>query len=132
MAVWSRFPGGLTLAHTPATLQELVRARFLAFLLILSLLPATTELIEAVVHYVEHGDLAHAEADEHGTTALGMSEHGCSGTFHLCSCHTAIAVTPTIAGTLTPIDRADALAPLRPPSREGKGASAPDIRPPIA
>jgi hypothetical protein len=104
----------------------------IAVVVILSLMPATTELIEAVVHYVEHGDLAHADKDDHGTKALGTDEHGCAGTFHLCSCHTAVAVTPVVTVVLSVIVHGRPLDPVAFLGREGVGASAPAFRPPIA
>lgn len=98
----------------------------------LSLLPSL-EVVELVVHWVEHGDLAHGERDGHERSALGSDEHGCTGTFHLCGCHSASVISPAAQAQST-----------RPPpaqsrqgffahfDRDGLGAAAPPIRPPIA
>lgn len=122
--------------HTPATVAVLVRARFLAFLLILSLLPVTSELIEAVSHYAEHGDLAHADShaasNEHDSPPLGEDEHGCAGTFHLCACHTAVALAPSVTVPLTAFDQTRSVLAISPAGRIGQGLPAPDLRPPIS
>jgi len=108
----------------------LVRARILAIVLTLSILPSTMELIEAVVHWAEHGDSAHGE--DHHSSALGTDEHGCSGTFHLCACHTASAVAPSVVVDLASYGFLDNEACIAPASHVGLGATAPPIRPPIA
>ncbi len=61
-------------------------AGFIASLLILGMTP-TVELLENVVHLAFEGHTAHALPDlEHEKEG---AEHGCSGTFHICSCHTS-------------------------------------------
>jgi hypothetical protein len=107
-----------------------VRARILALLLTLSIVPSTMELVEAVVHWAEHGDSAHG--DGHGSSALGTDEHGCSGTFHLCACHTASVVAPSVVLDLNVYSFLDHEACFEPASRVGLGATAPPVRPPIA
>jgi hypothetical protein len=59
--------------------------RTLVVMALVLLLPLFGEAIENAVHYVLHGHAAHAEAtpDHHAPPA---PEHGCTGTFHLCSC----------------------------------------------
>ncbi|MGN6106015.1 MAG: hypothetical protein ACTHU0_12985 [Kofleriaceae bacterium] len=109
-----------------------MRSRILALLLALSIVPSAMELVELVVHWAEHGDLAHAERDRHDTAPLGADEHGCSGTFHLCSCHTVNAVPPALAPVVNRTDcdgRSTSTVAL---DRAGEGAPAPPIRPPIA
>lgn len=108
----------------------LVRARILAILLTLSILPSTMELVEAVVHWAQHGDSAHG--DDHDSTALGTDEHGCSGTFHLCACHTASVVAPSVVTDLSVYSFLEYEAGVEPASHVGLGATAPPIRPPIA
>lgn len=90
------------------------------------------ELIELAVHWAEHGDVAHGEEDGHGSSALGTDEHGCSGTFHLCGCHTASVLTPSIATIVESFDSLAFGACFEPVTRDGLGATAPPIRPPIA
>lgn len=109
-----------------------MRSRLLAFLLVLSILPVTGEVVELVVHWGQHGDVAHGDSDEHESAPLGSDEHGCSGLFHMCACHTAQATTPqeSVATSLVTTDRrVDVLAP---PRHDGCDAPAPTIRPPIA
>ncbi len=95
----------------------------------LSLLPSM-EVAEMVVHWVEHGDLAHGE---HERSALGSDEHGCTGTFHLCGCHTASATLPAAqAQTSRPPPAQRRKGFFAHLDRDGVGAQAPPIRPPIA
>ena len=108
-----------------------MRTWILALLLTLSLLPSM-EVIELAVHLVQHGDLAHGDRDGHEKSALGSDEHGCSGTFHLCGCHTASALASAEISAHAihcPTSR-DACFPSA--GRDGLGATAPPIRPPIA
>jgi len=104
----------------------------LAFLLALSILPATGEVVELVVHWATHGDVAHVAGDAHDTTPMGSDEHGCSGLFHMCACHTAQATTTqvsVIAASAPPNRAVDSVAPL---ADAGRDAPSPTIRPPIA
>lgn len=107
-----------------------MRIRILVLLLVLSTLPSTMELVEAVVHWVEHGDAAHG--DGHASVGMGADEHGCSGTFHVCRCHTANVITPAVAVVPCAISHVDREASFELRSRVGLGAMAPPIRPPIA
>lgn len=84
-----------------------------------------------VVHWAEYGDLAHADQDRHGSSPIGTDEHGCSGTFHLCGCHTA----NLIASVVTDVRSFSSLDPgtcHEPVTHDGVDAMAPPIRPPIA
>ena len=124
-------PRALTEGKAGAIVVVLVRARILALLLVLSIVPSTMELVEAVVHWAEHGDSAHG--DGHASSALGgTDEHGCSGTFHLCACHTANVLAPSVVLDLNVYSFLDYEACSAPASRVGLGATAPPIRPPIA
>ena len=110
-----------------------MRSRFLAFLLVLSMLPASGEIVDLVMRLATRGDVAQVVSDAHDQTPPGSDERGCSGLFHLCSCHNA-QVTMTASGTAiakpSPHDRViDAHAPT--PDR-GRGAPPPPIRPPIS
>ncbi len=123
-------PGGLTCPSPSASLGAL-RVWMLSLLLVLSLIPSM-EVIELAVHLVQHGDLAHGERDHHESSALGTDEHGCSGAFHLCSCHTS-SVTALAESTLrsvyAPTSHTNSFAAT---GRAGLGATAPPHRPPIA
>ena len=73
--------------------------RLLALFLTVAMWPGLSELVELTVHAAEHGDVAHAEDDDHDGSPLGEDEHGCSGTFHLCPCHHP---TPVVGPTVPP------------------------------
>jgi hypothetical protein len=60
--------------------------RWLAVVVLVALTPGTGELFENLGHLLVEGHLAHAEEQGDDHSAPG-SEHGCNGTFHLCSCH---------------------------------------------
>jgi hypothetical protein len=47
--------------------------------------PGTFELTEHAVHLVIHGDSGHADRDHAQDSS--HDEHGCSGTYHACTCH---------------------------------------------
>lgn len=89
------------------------------------------EVVELVVHWVEHGDLAHGERDGHERSALGSDEHGCTGAFHLCGCHTASMIAAGEPAQLRAerVVQRDVIFPVD--VRVGRGAMAPPIRPPI-
>ena len=108
-----------------------MRIRILALALVLAILPTTGELLELVVHWAQHGDVAHQVGDDHGSAPLGTDEHGCSGTFHLCPCHTAQATTPPSCDVAPPVTLARRIDALGPVPRLGLGAPAPSFRPPI-
>jgi len=81
--------------------------RGLILALIWMLTPGLTETAENLWHVVRWGHAAHA-ADQGADHEPKGDEHGCSGTFHLCSCHhsTSATLTPAIAGTDLPaLDR---------------------------
>lgn len=71
--------------------------------LIWMLTPGLTEAAENLWHVVRSGHAAHA-ADQGADHEPEGDEHGCSGTFHLCSCHhsTSTTLTPATAGTELP------------------------------
>lgn len=50
-----------------------------------AIVPGIGELLENAVHFTVEGHLAHSapDGDTHGPA---LPEHGCSGTYHLCSC----------------------------------------------
>lgn len=89
--------------------------RCLAFGLVLALTPGLAEAVENVWHLALLGHSAHAtdEGSDHQPTG---DEHGCSGTFHVCSCHHASSVLP-VSPTLLALNRT------------GRGAAVPPLLP---
>lgn len=63
-------------------------APIIVFTLVYLLTPGAFELTENVLHLVGHGDTAHGEAGHSG--AESSDEHGCSGPYHFCICHTSV------------------------------------------
>ena len=61
--------------------------KVLALLLIFGLMPGGAEIIENVVHLATDGHTAHA-VDDAAHAPQGV-EHGCSGSMHLCECHSS-------------------------------------------
>jgi hypothetical protein len=109
-----------------------VRARFLALLLVLAIWPSTGETAEYVVHWIQYGDAAHAAGDAHEESPIGADEHGCSGMFHLCSCHAPSQGTlPRLAELAPHFPPADQRPLVTPTGGHGCEARAPLIRPPI-
>lgn len=68
--------------------------------LVALLMPGLVEAAENLWHVVEAGHSAHAVDAGRGHMPQD-EEHGCSGTFHLCSCHPAPAWRPTAARRVT-------------------------------
>ncbi len=68
--------------------------------LVALLTPGLVEAAENLWHVVESGHAAHA-ADAGRDHLPQDEEHGCSGTFHLCSCHPTPAGRQTAAGWVT-------------------------------
>lgn len=65
-------------------------SRVCVLALILAFTPGAGEAVENLGHLIGQGHLAHAEQtdDHHEPTG---EEHGCTSTFHLCSCHTSLS-----------------------------------------
>jgi len=78
-----------------------------AALLIYTMMPGAGELTENVVHLVTSGHGAHALND--GDHQPRGAEHGCSGTFHVCSCCHVVAFSPMPDGVACdiPMERTD-------------------------
>jgi hypothetical protein len=74
-----------------------------AFLLF-AMTPASGEILENAVHLVLAGHAAHALPDDGHQP--DEPEHGCSGPFHICACHSPTPLTAsrvtTVFGTLAP------------------------------
>lgn len=67
---------------------------FVAVALIYLMTPASGEIVENLVHLVATGHAAHAAHDEPHQQG---PEHGCSGPFHVCACHSSVAFTGAVA-----------------------------------
>lgn len=83
----------------------------IAVLLAYAMMPGALEMTENALHLLEHGDTAHADADhvEDGEA----DEHGCSGTYHACTCHSSphfvdSSVAPSVTASI-PSSRSAAL-----------------------
>jgi hypothetical protein len=62
-----------------------------AVVLIYLMTPSAGEITENLVHLLTKGHTAHAVRDDaHQPTD---PEHGCSGPFHVCTCHSSTAFT---------------------------------------
>lgn len=110
-----------------------MRARAIAFLVALALVPGAMEVVELAVHFVIYGDVADADHDEHGGVPLGVEEHGCTGTMHLGACHSGqqpILLAPTSVVAVMRSPQLIGIMPT-PESLQGLAASAPELRPPI-
>lgn len=108
-------------------------SRLLAVLLVLAMWPALGETIELAAHLVEHGDLAHDPDDHPGESPPGSDEHGCSGTFHLCSAgHVSVLGVSRVSFIDTARPRLPAPRTPAPLDECGRDAPLPPIRPPIA
>ena len=103
----------------------------LALVLAYAMTPGAGELTENAVHLVMTGHTAHA-AHQDGHEPRG-DEHGCSGPFHVCSCHG----TAAFVAERTPIE----VQAVRPASEsvtwvvgdlESDGIATGIFRPPIA
>lgn len=111
-----------------------MKARWLAFFLVLVIAPGTMEVVERAVHFAKYGDIADADGDKHDAAPLGADEHGCNGTFHFCSCHgnPGVRATERIATVLPFVPLAIPSGPPSVVSLDGLRAPLPDLRPPIA
>ncbi len=61
--------------------------KLLALLLVFSMTPGGAEIVENAVHLATDGHTAHSIDD--AAHAPEGDEHGCSGTMHLCACHSS-------------------------------------------
>jgi hypothetical protein len=64
--------------------------RFVVVLLLWSIVPGMAEALENAAHWVREGHFAHQESDTDSHSDPGP-EHGCTGTFHTCPCHSSAA-----------------------------------------
>lgn len=68
---------------------------YMAVLMVYLMTPAGGEITENVVHLLTKGHTAHAIDDD--AHEPDSPEHGCSGPFHVCSCHSSTAFTASFA-----------------------------------
>jgi len=59
-------------------------------LLVFLMTPGLSELVDDALHLVRTGHTEHAAGHHDGEDA----EHGCTGTFHTCSCHQSATFLP--------------------------------------
>ena len=62
--------------------------RLVAVLLLWSIVPGGAEAVENAAHWLGEGHLAHQQSDKDSHSDPGP-EHGCTGTFHTCPCHSS-------------------------------------------
>ena len=60
---------------------------YIAGVMVYAMAPGTSEIVENVFHLLAEGHAAHELAD--ADHAPQGEEHGCSGTFHMCHCHSS-------------------------------------------
>jgi len=97
-------------------------------ILLFSITPGMSEVVETAVHVLAHRDLPHHDADRD----LPGSEHACTPLAHHCSCHSPMSAQ-AVSRTATPqrfihITRPD-LTSVR--SWSGRASEPPPVRPPI-
>lgn len=59
----------------------------IAVVMVYAMTPGALELTENAVHLIRHADTAHADG-AHAEDS-DRDEHGCSGTYHACTCHSS-------------------------------------------
>lgn len=101
----------------------------LVIALVNGLVPSFGEALEAAVHYVTSGHLAHSESGE--TDLDSSKEHGCGPTEHHCRCCASQSIVPAAAPGLVLADMAE--SPRTPFVHEkmAEGMRARLLRPPI-
>jgi hypothetical protein len=108
--------------------ESRMRRAALAILLIFALTPFASELGEWAMHFVVHGDFAHASGHRETTP---QDEHGCTPLMHLCGCHTGVCDR---AGERRAEVTVGSLSTVAMPQveRTGRLQDAPPHRPPLA
>ena len=109
------------------------------FVLVLSLSPGLTELLENLEHILHDGHLAHSalhdeHEDEDEVHAAIEAEHGCTPMSHNCGCHISVPIILVDATHGDP-PRRGLLAPTFNPTRASgplTRANAPPVPPPTA
>ena len=95
-------------------------------LLLFSMTPASAEIAQQIVHLVTEGHLAEEHADH-----TEDKEHGCSGPYHMCVCHSTVVFVVSVTLTETkPLIGAETVV-LGPEQAEEDGHRRLVFRPPI-
>ena len=122
------------LANHPNVLLQLLGMRrlfpYVAVLMVYQMTPGAGELTENIVHLVTSGHTAHTLHDGHQEPT--SDEHGCSGPFHVCECHSTTNFLVAAVGQIVISPR-----PIDDPARhtahtKADGFVAGVFRPPIA
>jgi hypothetical protein len=101
----------------------------IALALLVSISPGVSEVIEAGVHLVVHGDLPHHEAD----SDRHCSEHTCTPLAHHCGCHSTMSAQPSVR-TASPVSTGGVtrIDPTAVAAVFSRASEPPPLRPPIA
>lgn len=102
----------------------------LVIALVNGLVPSFGEALEAVVHYVASGHVAHFESGE--TDLNTGKEHGCGPTAHHCLCCASQSVVPAAAPRLVLVDRVESPRTPFVLEKVAEGMRARLLRPPIS
>ena len=74
----------------------------IAVFLVYLLTPMASEVTESLVHWVTDGHSAHAYED--AAHHSDEPEHGCSGSFHVCPCHSSVTFAVLTENTAQSVD----------------------------
>ena len=97
-------------------------------MLVFSLTPFAFEMGEWAMHYLVHGDFAHASGHRQSAP---QDEHGCTPLLHVCQCHTGFC-TPTAERRAEQIAQPVTNIPASLVERVGRMQDPPPHRPPLA
>ena len=75
----------------------------IAIVLLCALTPGSIAAAEDLSHVAMFGHTMHSDSGVPGHGAIDP-EHGCTATFHLCSCHTALSAVAVAARHELPLD----------------------------
>lgn len=98
-------------------------------MLLFSVTPGLSEVIETAVHAMVDGDISHHE----GAEAPDTCEHSCTPLSHHCGCHVAMSAQPAArTDALSSIDHVTTCATIAFAQTDGRVSEPPPQRPPIA
>lgn len=100
-----------------------------AIVLLFSITPGMSEVVEVGAHLIVHADLPRHESD----ADRGCSEQTCTPLAHHCGCHTTMSAQASSKVTIviTPADTTS-IDPMAIASGSGRACEPPPLRPPIA
>ena len=101
-----------------------------AIFVMLQMVPGSGEMFENIVHLVQEGHLAHALPD--AAHQDNGPEHGCSGPFHFCHCHTSTVFLLSATDDLHSVQLDNDNDFLPPEDPNAKGYLSDIFRPPKA